>query len=134
MNKEVIEKIRFLVERDELNKPNRKRERIYKKAFLQHKLKECGLTFKAIADEFNMTHASVIHNIKTHHILKQYHKNEYEAYIHEYLEVLEGYKIEPKTRNLIEDINNCANLYQLNRVKRWIREKKYQNDATFIEE
>ena len=82
---------------------------------------------------FNMTHASAIHNIKTHYILVQYHKNEYEAYIYEYLETLDGYKVEPKTRNLIEDINNCANLYQLNRVKRWIREKKYELDATLIE-
>lgn len=133
MNDKIIELIREFIDRDELNKPNRKRQQIYKKAYLQHKLKECGLTFKAIADMFNMTHASAIHNIKTHYILVQYHKNEYEAYIYEYLEALDGYKVEPKTRNIIDDINNCSNLYQLNRVKRWIREKKYDFDATLKE-
>jgi hypothetical protein len=133
MNTEIIEAIRVFIERDGLNKPNRKRHQIYKKAYLQHKLKACGLTLKAIADMFKMTHASVINNIKTHHLLTQYHKNEYDAYIYEYLEALDGYKLEPKTRNLIDDINNCANLYQLNRVKRWIREKKYEIDATLLE-
>ena len=133
MNDKIIELISEFIDRDELNKPNRKRQYIYKKAYLQHKLKECGLTFKAIADMFNMTHASAIHNIKTHYILVQYHKNEYEAYIYEYLEALDGYKVEPKTRNIIDDINNCSNLYQLNRVKRWIREKKYDFDATLLE-
>lgn len=66
MNDKIIELIREFIYRDQLNKPNRKRQQIYKKAYLQHKLKECGLTFKAIADMFNMTHASAIHNIKTH--------------------------------------------------------------------
>jgi hypothetical protein len=136
MKNDLIERVTYLIERDELNKRNRRKHNIYKKCFLMNQLRKEELTFQEIGAYFNQNHASVIHNINTHKNLLEYNKDEYLDVIREYMVFLIDSKYIHKPRNIIDDVNNCTSLYKLLRVKRWIAEGRYKNlddDATLIE-
>ena len=51
----------------------------------------------------------------------------YSAEISEYVAELSGVKVELPKRDLIKDIEKANSLYALNRVKKWIKEKKYEH-------
>jgi hypothetical protein len=136
MKNDLIERVTYLIERDELNKRNRRKQHIYKKCFLMNQLRKEELTFNEIGAYFNQHHASVIHNIQTHKNLMQYNKDEYLDVVREYQVFLVDSKYILQPRNIIDDVNNCTSLYKLLRVKRWIAEGRYKNleeDATLIE-
>jgi hypothetical protein len=126
---EILDMVLFYVERDELNKKGRQQEKIYKKCFLMNKLREHKYTFSFIGNIFNQHHASTIHNIKTHIDLTKWNTEHYETIIGEYLEAFQNTDYEEPTRILVDDILECQNVYQLNRVKRWITENKYKTDT-----
>lgn len=130
---EFIKKVQYLIEKDGLNKPNRKREIIYRKCYLQSKLRDAEMTYKEIGEMFNMNHASVIHSVKTHENLAKYYSAVYSAEISEYVAELTGVKVELPKRDLIKDIEKANSLYALNRIKKWIKEKKYEHYATLLE-
>ena len=127
MKNDLIERVTYLIERDELNKRNRQKHNIYKKCFLMNQLRKEELTFNEIGSYFNQHHASVIHNIQTHKNLMQYNKHEYLSVVREYQVFLVDSKYILQPRNIIDDVNNCTSLYKLLRVKRWIAEGRYKN-------
>jgi hypothetical protein len=136
MKNDLIERVTYLIERDELNKRNRQKKNIYKKCFLMNQLRKEELTFNEIGAYFNQHHASVIHNIQTHKNMLQYNKDEYMDIVREYQVFLVDSKYILQPRNIIDDVNNCTSLYKLLRVKRWIAEGRYNildNDATLME-
>jgi len=136
MKNDLIERVTYLIERDELNKRNRRKHNIYKKCFLMNQLRKEELTFNEIGAYFNQHHASVIHNIQTHKNLMQYNKDEYLSVVREYQVFLVDSKYILQPRNIVDDVNNCTSLYKLLRVKRWIAEGRYKNlqdDANLIE-
>jgi len=130
---EFIDKINYLIERDGLNARNRKREIIYRKCYLQSKLRELGMNFRQIGEMFNQHHASVIHNIKTHKIMSELYADIYSTEISDYVAELTGLKFEPPKRNLVEDIMYCNKLYDLRIIKRRIKENYYDDCKTIIE-
>jgi hypothetical protein len=136
MKNDLIERVTYLIERDQLNKRNRRKENIYKKCFLMNQLRKEELTFNEIGAYFNQHHASVIHNIQTHKNLMEYNKDEYLSVVREYQVFLVDSKYILQPRNIVDDVNNCTSLYKLLRVKRWIAEGRYKNlqdDATLME-
>ena len=130
---EFIETAYFLIGRDKLNEKNRKREIVYRKVYLQSKLRDYGLTYEAIGKMFNQDHSSIIHNVKTHANLDEYYRDSYHSDIHEYILLLKDYKIKPPKRNLLKDIQNAKSLYALGNIKRWLLEDKYEIHATLLE-
>jgi len=135
MKNDLIERVTYLIERDELNKRNRQKHNIYKKCFLMNQLRKEELTYNEIGSLFNQHHASVIHNIQTHKNLLEYNKDEYMDVVREYQVFLVDSKYILQPRNIIDDVNSCTSLYKLLRVKRWIAEGRYNildNDATLM--
>jgi hypothetical protein len=126
---EILDKVLFYVERDKLNQKGRQQEKIYKKCFLMNKLREHKYTLYFIGDVFNQHHASIIHNIKTHKDLTKWNTEHYETIVGELIEAFENTDYQEPTRILVDDILECQNVYQLNRVKRWIVENKYKTDT-----
>jgi len=126
---EILDMVLFYVERDELNQKGRQQEKIYKKCFLMNKLREHQYTLYFIGNIFNQHHASIIHNIKTHKDLTKWNTEHYETIVGELIEAFENTDYKEPTRILVDDILECQNVYQLNRVKRWITENKYKTDT-----
>ena len=136
MKNDLIERVTYLIERDELNKRNRRKNNIYKKCFLMNQLRKEELTFQEIGAYFNQNHASVIHNVQTHKNLMQFNSEEYLDVIREYMVFLIDSKYIQQPRDIYDDVMKCTSLYKLLRVKRWIQEGRYNNlqdDATLLE-
>jgi hypothetical protein len=136
MKNDLIERVTYLIERDELNKRNRRKHNIYKKCFLMNQLRKEELTFNEIGSYFNQNHASVIHNVQTHKNLMQYNSEDYLDVIREYKTFLIDSKYIQQPRDIYDDVLKCTSLYKLLRVKRWIAEGRYKNlqdDATLLE-
>jgi hypothetical protein len=136
MKNDLIERVTYLIERDELNKRNRRKHNIYKKCFLMNQLRKEELTYQEIGVYFNQNHASVIHNITTHKNLMQYNTEEYLDVIREYMTFLVDSKYIQQPRNIYDDVKKCTSLYKLLRIKRWIEEgryKKLEEEATLLE-
>jgi hypothetical protein len=136
MKNDLIERVTYLIERDELNKRNRRKNNIYKKCFLMNQLRKEELTFQEIGAYFNQNHASVIHNVQTHKNLMQFNSEEYLDVIREYMTFLVDSKYIQQPRDIYDDVMKCTSLYKLLRVKRWIAEGRYNNlqdDATLLE-
>lgn len=127
MKNDLIERVTYLIERDELNKRNRRKHNIYKKCFLMNQLRKEELTYNEIGAYFNQHHASVIHNINTHKNLIKFNKDEYLDVIREYMVFLIDSKYILQPRDIFDDVNDCTSLYKLLRVKRWIAEGRYKN-------
>ena len=128
---EIIEKAEFFTERDRLDRKSRQREIVYKRAYVMYVLRNQLLTFKEIADRFNVTHPTVLY---WSNMVKFYlHESKDKVYIdhvQEYLKAFEGSKYTPEYRNLKEEVLNCTSTYELKLIKERIRENKYELDAT----
>jgi len=136
MKNDLIERVTYLIERDELNKRNRRKHNIYKKCFLMNQLRKEELTYQEIGLFFNQNHASVIHNIQTHKNLMQFNSEEYLEVIREYMTFLVDSRYIQQPRDIYDDVLACRSLYKLLRVKRWIEEGRYNNlqeEATLLE-
>jgi hypothetical protein len=127
MKNDLIERVTYLIERDELNKRNRRKHNIYKKCFLMNQLRKEELTFQEIGAYFNQNHASVIHNVTTHKNLMEYNAEEYLKVIREYQVFLVDSTYIQQPRDIYDDVLKCTSLYKLLRVKRWIAEGRYKN-------
>jgi hypothetical protein len=136
MKENLIDKVTYLIERDELNKRNRNRDIIYKKCYLMHRLRKEPLTFSEIGAFFNQHHASVIHNVQTHKDMMKFNRETYLKVVREYQMFLQKAAFVLEPRDIFEDVMDCTNHYKLQRVKRWIAEGRYKNleeDATYLE-
>ena len=130
---EILDMVMYYVERDDLHLKCRQRETIYKKCFLMSKLREYKFSLSEIGRLFNQHHASVIHNIRTHKDLSQWNTEHYETIISEYIEAFKNTEYQEPIKNIYKDIMECENVFQLRRIKRWILEKKYGEDVTYLE-
>tara|TARA_R110000868_G_scaffold68675_1_gene202931 strand:+ start:1015 stop:1410 length:396 start_codon:yes stop_codon:yes gene_type:complete len=126
---EIVEKVLYFIERDGLNNKTRKREIVYKRAYLMHVLRCQEYTFHAIGEVFNRDHATALYQCK---MVKQYlyeiRDEIYINHIQEYLEEFEGEKFKPEYWDLTYDILNCNNTYELKLIKQRIHENKYGNN------
>lgn len=134
MTNEIVEKVQELIQRDGLSRKTRKREIVYKRAYLMHVLRCQELTFKAIGKIFNKEHATVIfHCNMVDHYLNKTRDDIFINIVQEYLQVFEGTKYLPEHWDLEYDVMNCNSTYELKLIKERILEKKYQTNATILE-
>lgn len=131
---EVIEKVQHFIERDQLNSNTRKREIVYKRAFLMWVLRKQEVPFSQIGSFFNRDHATALYQCKmVNRYLYEMHDEVYINYVREYLIEFEGEKYLNPVYNLVVDVWNCSNTYQLSQIKKRMRENKYDIDTTLLE-
>jgi hypothetical protein len=131
---EIIEKVKHLIERDQLNVKTRKREVVYKRAYLMYILRKQELSFNKVGSFFNKDHATAMYQCKmVNRYLHEMNDEIYINYVRDYLLEFEGEKYTKPVYNLTMDILNCNSTYQLLQIKKRIREKKYGDDATYLE-
>jgi hypothetical protein len=131
---QTIEKVKTIIERDELNSKTRKQEIVYKRAYLMHVLRCQHMTFYKIGDLFNLDHSTAVYQCKmVDRYLNEIKDPVYINLIQEYLEEFEDIKHIKVEYNLAEDVLQCRNLHDIKIIKKRIRENKYDIDATLLE-
>ena len=118
-NYTVVEKVKELIEKDNLISNNRSRGMIYKRAYLYHILRIEGLTLTDSGKLFNRDHATVINALKTH---DNYYKRDkiYDKIVDEYEQIfypVVKVHVEIPQDSIFEDIMNCHNSTSLKMIK-----------------
>ena len=86
VNGTTIEKVEYLIKRDNLKDENRKRHLVYKRNYLYSRLRKEGYPLEFIGRLFDKHHATVIHGIKTYRSVRIY--EDVKHTLKEYKEIL----------------------------------------------
>jgi len=114
-----IEEIKEIIIQEGLNKPNRQREKVYRKFYLANLLRKENLMLKEIGDILNKNHATVIHYLKSH---KYWTRIKDEQYLDYTMDLME---MPPIKNTLKQEILKIKTLRQLEELKNKIDEFIY---------
>lgn len=122
-----IEVVKAYIQNYGLNTSSRIQSQTYQRQYLMAKLHETGdYSLTEIGNMFKRHHATVIHSIRQHHNLKK--DGYYLKLIKPAVDILNDCTIDytaPK-RNIFDDIEKATNLDKLRRIRRWIKEGRYE--------
>jgi len=121
-----IEKIKELIQRDNLNSKDRHRDLIYKRSYLYSILREEGWHLSKIGRLFNRNHATVINALNLHD--NYFGKDKiYDRMIKEYLTIFgkEITDIDYDKPTIYQDIMDCHNTTALGIIKQRIKDGYY---------
>jgi len=121
-----IEKVKELIQRDNLDSKDRHRDLIYKRSYLYSILREEGWHLSKIGRLFNRNHATVINALNLHD--NYFGKDKiYDRMIKEYLTIFgkEITDIDYDKPTIYQDIMDCHNTTALAIIKQRIRDGYY---------
>lgn len=116
-----LHKVKSVIQSFELNKENRDREHVYKRAYVYSRLRETGMSYSAIGRFFGHNHATVMHGIRNHEF---YTKMNDAFYLNCIREIRKEFEPE-KYRDIFRDVLNCNNSTELALIKKRIENKEY---------
>lgn len=116
-----LENVKSIIQSYELNKENRDREYVYKRAYVYSRLRETGMSYSAIGRLFGHNHATVMHGIRNHEF---YTKMNDAFYLNCIREIRKKFETE-KYRDIFRDVLNCNNSTELALIKKRIENKEY---------
>ena len=124
-NYTTVEKVKQLIQEDELHLADRYRDKVYKRAYLYSILREEGWHLSKIGRLFNRTHASIINALKVHDAF--YDKDKiYMRHIKHY-ELIFKPQVEIAKESIFDDVMNCHNTTQLRMIKDKIMANRYDS-------
>ena len=109
-----IEEITAIIAAEELNLPNRQREKVYRRFYLANLLRIEGLMLKEIGALLDKNHATIIHYIDSH---KYWTRVKDRQYLNYTIDLMEIYPTRPTLRN---EILKVKSLRQLDNLKKKI--------------
>jgi hypothetical protein len=121
-----IEKVKELIQRDNLDSKDRHRDLIYKRSYLYSILREEGWHLSKIGRLFNRNHATVINALNLHD--NYFGKDKiYDRMIKEYLTIFgkEITDIDYNKPTIYQDIMDCHNTTALAIIKQRIKDGYY---------
>jgi len=113
------------VQENGLDRRDRHREYVYRRMFLAGLLHKEGMTLQAIADVFNLTHATIIHSIRTDKHFIKTNDSIYKKYIQRELEFFAPI-IEVK-RDIFLEVLNARNTTDLMNIVTRIKNNEYEH-------
>jgi hypothetical protein len=123
---ECIEKIKELIQRDNLGTKDRYRDLIYKRSYLYAILRDEGWHLARIGKLFNRNHATVINALKIHDQFYG-HDKLYDRTIRHYMNELgkEMIELNEDKSTIFQDIINCYNTTECKLIKERIQAGYY---------
>ena len=109
-----IEEITAIIAAEELNLPNRQKEKVYRRFYLANLLRMEGLMLKEIGALLNKNHPTIIHYIESH---KYWTRIKDRQYLNYTIDLMEVYPIRPSLKKAILKVNS---LRQLDNLKKKI--------------
>ena len=119
--KEIIIKY---VQENGLDRKNRHREYVYRRMFLAGLLHKEGMTLQGIADVFTLTHATIIHAIRTDKHFIKTNDSIYKMYIQKELELFAP--LVEMRRDIFTEVLNARNTTDLMNIVRRIKNNEYE--------
>jgi hypothetical protein len=123
----LIKRINEIIETENLTQRTKKPNKVHRRWFIFSYLRKNNYVLREIAELFDMNHATIIHGIKKAEFYEQVKD---EMFLIDTLDLFEEFKnkmLKIKERNLIQDIMDSKNLYDLTKIKRRLQNNVYKN-------
>ena len=122
----LIERIHEIIETENLRQRTKKPNKVHRRWFIFAYLRKNNYVLREIAELFDMNHATIIHGIRQAQLFEQVKD---EMFLIDTLDLFQEFKnktIKIKDRNLIQDIMESKNLYDLTKIKRRLQNNVYK--------
>jgi hypothetical protein len=130
---DIIQQVKELIQRDNLDSKDRYRDMIYKRSYLYAILRDEGWHLSKIGRLFKRNHATVINALKIH---DQFFGNDklYDRTIRQYVNELGKFsiQIDEDKPTIFQDIINCHNTTALAIIKQKIKDGYYDKVTTLL--
>jgi hypothetical protein len=123
----LIDRIHEIIETENLRQRTKKPNKVHRRWFIFAYLRKNNYVLREIAELFDMNHATIIHGIRQAQLFEQVKD---EMFLIDTLDLFEEFKnktIKIKERDLIQDIMESKNLYDLTKIKRRLINNVYKN-------
>ena len=123
----LIDRIHEIIETENLRERTKKPNKVHRRWFIFAYLRKNNYVLREIAELFDMNHATIIHGIRQAQLFEQVKD---EMFLIDTLDLFQEFKnktIKIKDRDLIQDIMESKNLYDLTKIKRRLINNVYKN-------
>jgi len=122
----LIERIHEIIKTENLTKRSKKPNKVHRRWFIFSYLRKNNYVLREIAELFQMNHATIIHGITQAELFEDIKDEMYLIDTKDLFEEFKNKKIKLKERNLIKDIMESKNLYDLTKIKKRLQNNVYK--------
>ena len=123
----LIERIHEIIETENLRERTKKPNKVHRRWFIFSYLRKNNFIYREIAEIFGMNHATIIYGITQAELFE---RSKDEMFLIDTLDLFDEFNnktIKIKERNLIQDILESKNLYDLTKIKKRLQNNVYKN-------
>jgi len=122
----LIERIHEIIETENLRERTKKPTKVHRRWFIFAYLRKNNFVYREIAELFQMNHATIIHGITQAELFEQVKDEMFLIDTKDLFEEFNNKTIKIKERNLIKDIMESKNLYDLTKIKKRLQNNVYK--------
>jgi len=122
----LIERIHEIIKTENLRERTKKPNKVHRRWFIFSYLRKNNYVLREIAELFGMNHSTIIHGITQAELFERAKDEMYLIDTKDLFEEFKNKKIKLKERNLIQDIMESKNLYDLTKIKRRLQNNVYK--------
>jgi len=122
----LIERIHEIIKTENLRERTKKPNKVHRRWFIFAYLRKNNYVYREIAELFQMNHATIIHGITQAEVFE---RAKDEMFLIDTLDLFQEFKnktIKIKERDLIQDIIESKNLYDLTKIKKRLQNNVYK--------
>jgi hypothetical protein len=122
----LIERIHEIIETENLRERTKKPNKVHRRWFIFNYLRRNNFIYREIAEIFGMNHATIIYGITQAELFEDIKDEMFLIDTKDLFEEFKNKKIKLKERNLIQDIMESKNLYDLTKIKKRLQNNVYK--------
>jgi len=132
MRKELLEKVKEVIKRDELDTSCRAQQMVYQRAFIYHLMQKHGYSLTKTGELFNRSHATIINGLNLYNSIKNdlVFLDYVSSYVVEFEDFLYVTPSITKLSKIEEAILKCQNYFELCQLQELIKNGEFSTKAT----
>lgn len=124
----MIERIKEIIENEDLKIRNQIPEKVYRRWFFYCYLRKKKFYLREIIELFDVHHSSILHGIKQAEIFEKQKDELYLLHTKDLFQEFNDKTLFFEKRSLVEDVLNAKNFQDLCKIKRRINQNIYDGD------
>jgi len=132
MRKELLEKVKDVIKRDELDTSCRAQQMVYQRAFIYHLMQKHGYSLTKTGELFNRSHATIINGLNLYNSIKNdlVFLDYVSSYVVEFEDFLYVTPSISKLSKIEEAVLKCQNYFELCQLQERIKNGEFSTKAT----
>jgi len=132
MRKELLEKVKDVIKRDELDTSCRAQQMVYQRAFIYHLMQKHGYSLTKTGELFNRSHATIINGLNLYNSIKNdlVFLDYVSSYVVEFEDFLYVTPSISKLSKIEESVLKCQNYFELCQLQERIKNGEFSTKAT----